>query len=139
MAKLNFKKLPFKQIAAGVGGAVASFYAVGLANKAIPNSKPEIRQAVPVILGLFLATRKNPIIKGIGVGMATKGAYDFVISKFPAIKGIGMSEDDYFRPIQSPMNQSALSSPMNQSALSSPYIRSTAMDEERYMMKEYQS
>jgi hypothetical protein len=103
-----------------VAGAIASRYVGTAVGGLLPSSVPSaFANAIPVGLGLYLATNKNEFAKGAGYGMVAAGGSRFIGELVPAI---GRAE---FRPAQRflgmPANQSILSMPANQSILSGPH------------------
>jgi hypothetical protein len=72
--------------AAGVAGGV---FAGGMVGKTISTLDPKILGAVLLGGGLFLSQKaKNPLLEGVGYGLAAKGANNLLTS-FGVITGMG--------------------------------------------------
>lgn len=107
-------------------GAVGSRYIIKAVEKFAPDLSPTIKAIIPVGLGVFMATRKNPILKNAGFGMIGSGGVELANAIVP---GIGAPEipdvfmdgpDDLPLEINGPADQSILSGPADQSILSGP-------------------
>lgn len=112
-------KLPVMEIAGVIAGSIAAGIVSKAITKALPTAPAAIQSVLPVALGVFLATQKNDLIKGAGLGMVAGGANNLVGALMPGAK-IGdvdelfMGEAD---EIGLPADQSILSLPADQSIL----------------------
>jgi hypothetical protein len=97
----------------------------------MPTGSPVIKSLIPVAAGVFLATQKNPLVKGAGFGMVAKGGSALVDAFLPNAVGqvddLFMNGDDDMLGL--PADQSILSLPADQSILS-------GMDEDGIMEDE---
>ena len=123
MAKMKTPKLPLQEIAGVIAGSIAASLVSKAVTKAMPDSKPSVKAMIPLALGVFLATQKNSLVKGAGLGMVAKGSTALINALMPAdstpIQGmdeIFMNGDDDFLSL--PADQSILSLPADQSILS---------------------
>lgn len=70
-----------KLIIGAIGGAVVS----GIVSSKLPATMDEkIKGAILAVAGFFVAKQKNPIIKGMGVGVAAAGGLTLAKSFLPA-------------------------------------------------------
>ena len=69
-----------------VGGAIAAKLAKNVSGKFVAN--PKIRAALPLILGMFLSTQSNAMMKHVGYGMIAVGGADLAGEFVPTLKGI---------------------------------------------------
>jgi hypothetical protein len=129
--KTKMGKLPTNEILGVIAGSLAAGIAAKQVEKLFPTLPKEAKSAIPVVLGVFLATQKNAIAKGAGLGMIAKGS-----SGLAEAFGIGAANvDDLFSMsafddmMSAPADQSILSLPADQSILS-------AMDEDGLGMDE---
>jgi len=114
-----------------IAGAVAANLVTKAVDKAMPTGSPVIKSLIPVAAGVFLATQKNPLVKGAGFGMVAKGGSALVDAFLPNAMGqvddLFMNGDDDMLGL--PADQSILSLPADQSILS-------GMDEDGIMADE---
>ena len=112
--KKSKTNIPAMDILAAIGGV----FVAGIVSKnlAATVTDPKTRSLIPVAAGIALTLVKQPLIKTAGIGMAAKGANDFLKEQFPAL--IGQLTDDVF--LSNPADQSILSAPADQSVLSAP-------------------
>jgi hypothetical protein len=77
-------------LAMKAGGLIAGVFGAGMVIKMLPASiTPTISGAALVAGGTLLAAKaKNPLIEGVGYGLAAKGANNLLVS-FGAITGMG--------------------------------------------------
>jgi hypothetical protein len=131
MAKKMMSKLPLQEVLGVIAGAVAANLVSKAVDKAMPTGSPVVKSLIPVAAGVFLATQKNPIIKGAGFGMVAKGGSALVDAFLPntmgAVDDLFMNGDDDMLGL--PADQSILSLPADQSILS-------GMDEDGIMEDE---
>ena len=131
MAKKMMSKLPLQEVLGVIAGAVAANLVTKAVNKAMPTGSPVIKSLIPVAAGVFLATQKNPLVKGAGFGMVAKGGSALVDAFLPNAVGqiddLFMNGDDDMLSL--PADQSILSLPADQSILS-------GMDEDGIMEDE---
>jgi hypothetical protein len=131
MAKKMMSKLPLQEVLGVIAGAVAANLVTKAVNKAMPTGSPVIKSLIPVAAGVFLATQKNPLVKGAGFGMVAKGGSALVDAFLPNAVGqvddLFMNGDDDMLGL--PADQSILSLPADQSILS-------GMDEDGIMEDE---
>jgi hypothetical protein len=120
MAKKMMSKLPLQEVLGVIAGAVAANLVTKAVNKAMPTGSPVIKSLIPVAAGVFLATQKNPLVKGAGFGMVAKGGSALVDAFLPNAVGqvddLFMNGDDDMLGL--PADQSILSLPADQSILS---------------------
>jgi len=120
MAKKMMSKLPLQEVLGVIAGAVAANLVTKAVNKAMPTGSPVIKSLIPVAAGVFLATQKNPLVKGAGFGMVAKGGSALVDAFLPNAVGqiddLFMNGDDDMLSL--PADQSILSLPADQSILS---------------------
>ena len=123
-------KLPITEALGVVAGAIAAGLVSKAINSALPTAPGAVKALIPVGLGIFLAGRKSPIVKGAGFGMIAKGGSSLVEVFAPNMMG---SVDDLFETtvgeyyVNAPADQSILSAPADQSILSEYYMNE--MDE----------
>lgn len=120
MAKKMTSKLPLQEVLGVIAGAVAANLVTKAVNKAMPTGSPVVKSLIPVAAGVFLATQKNPLVKGAGFGMVAKGGSALVDAFLPNAVG---QVDDFFMNgdddmLGLPADQSILSLPADQSILS---------------------
>jgi len=131
MAKKMMSKLPLQEVLGVIAGAVAANLVTKAVDKAMPTGSPVIKSLIPVAAGVFLATQKNPLVKGAGFGMVAKGGSALVDAFLPNAVGqvddLFMNGDDDMLGL--PADQSILSLPADQSILS-------GMDEDGIMEDE---
>jgi hypothetical protein len=131
MAKKMMSKLPLQEVLGVIAGAVAANLVTKAVDKAMPTGSPVIKSLIPVAAGVFLATQKNPLVKGAGFGMVAKGGSALVDAFLPNTMGqiddLFMNGDDNMLGL--PADQSILSLPADQSILS-------GMDEDGIMEDE---
>lgn len=131
MAKKMMSKLPLQEVLGVIAGAVAANLVTKAVDKAMPTGSPVIKSLIPVAAGVFLATQKNPLVKGAGFGMVAKGGSALVDAFLPNAMGqvddLFMNGDDDMLGL--PADQSILSLPADQSILS-------GMDEDGIMEDE---
>jgi hypothetical protein len=131
MAKKMMSKLPLQEVLGVIAGAVAANLVTKAVDKAMPTGSPVIKSLIPVAAGVFLATQKNPLVKGAGFGMVAKGGSALVDAFLPNAMGqiddLFMNGDDDILGL--PADQSILSLPADQSILS-------GMDEDGIMEDE---
>jgi len=131
MAKKMMSKLPLQEVLGVIAGAVAANLVTKAVDKAMPTGSPVIKSLIPVAAGVFLATQKNPLVKGAGFGMVAKGGSALVDAFLPNTMGqvddLFMNGDDDLLGL--PADQSILSLPADQSILS-------GMDEDGIMEDE---
>ena len=131
MAKKMTSKLPLQEVLGVIAGAVAANLVTKAVDKAMPTGSPVIKSLIPVAAGVFLATQKNPLVKGAGFGMVAKGGSALVDAFLPNAMGqvddLFMNGDDDMLGL--PADQSILSLPADQSILS-------GMDEDGIMEDE---
>jgi hypothetical protein len=131
MAKKMMSKLPLQEVLGVIAGAVAANLVTKAVDKAMPTGSPVIKSLIPVAAGVFLATQKNPLVKGAGFGMVAKGGSALVDAFLPNTMGqvddLFMNGDDDMLGL--PADQSILSLPADQSILS-------GMDEDGIMEDE---
>jgi hypothetical protein len=131
MAKKMTSKLPLQEVLGVIAGAVAANLVTKAVDKAMPTGSPVIKSLIPVAAGVFLATQKNPLVKGAGFGMVAKGGSALVDAFLPNAMGqvddLFMNGDDDMLGL--PADQSILSLPADQSILS-------GMDEDGIMADE---
>ena len=124
-------KLPLQEVLGVIAGAVAANLVTKAVDKAMPTGSPVIKSLIPVAAGVFLATQKNPLVKGAGFGMVAKGGSALVDAFLPNAMGqvddLFMNGDDDMLGL--PADQSILSLPADQSILS-------GMDEDGIMEDE---
>ena len=113
-------KLPTNEILGIIAGSVAAGFAAKAVNQFLPTAPAPVKNLIPVGLGIFLATQKNPLIKGAGFGMIAKGSAS-IVEAFglgqPNVDELFLSaSDEDF--MSAPADQSILSAPMDQSILS---------------------
>ena len=124
-------KLPLQEVLGVIAGAVAANLVTKAVDKAMPTGSPVIKSLIPVAAGVFLATQKNPLVKGAGFGMVAKGGSALVDAFLPNAVGqiddLFMNGDDDMLGL--PADQSILSLPADQSILS-------GMDEDGIMEDE---
>ena len=124
-------KLPLQEVLGVIAGAVAANLVTKAVDKAMPTGSPVIKSLIPVAAGVFLATQKNPLVKGAGFGMVAKGGSALVDAFLPNTMGqvddLFMNGDDDLLGL--PADQSILSLPADQSILS-------GMDEDGIMEDE---
>lgn len=120
MAKKMMSKLPLQEVLGVIAGAVAANLVTKAVDKAMPTGSPVIKSLIPVAAGVFLATQKNPLVKGAGFGMVAKGGSALVDAFLPNAVGqvddLFMNGDDDMLGL--PADQSILSLPADQSILS---------------------
>ena len=120
MAKKMMSKLPLQEVLGVIAGAVAANLVTKAVDKAMPTGSPVIKSLIPVAAGVFLATQKNPLVKGAGFGMVAKGGSALVDAFLPNAMGqvddLFMNGDDDMLGL--PADQSILSLPADQSILS---------------------
>jgi hypothetical protein len=120
MAKKMMSKLPLQEVLGVIAGAVAANLVTKAVDKAMPTGSPVIKSLIPVAAGVFLATQKNPLVKGAGFGMVAKGGSALVDAFLPNTMGqiddLFMNGDDDMLGL--PADQSILSLPADQSILS---------------------
>ena len=113
-------KLPLQEVLGVIAGAVAANLVTKAVDKAMPTGSPVIKSLIPVAAGVFLATQKNPLVKGAGFGMVAKGGSALVDAFLPPAVGqvddLFMNGDDDLLGL--PADQSILSLPADQSILS---------------------
>jgi hypothetical protein len=122
--KKTMKKGNTGEIIGVLAGAVAAGFIPRLTQGI--NIPAPIKSAIPLVLGVFLSTNKNAMIKGAGFGMIAKGGSDLVGALIPAtvsapeddIFMLGQDDDEDDNFLGMPANQSILSAPANQSILS---------------------
>lgn len=122
MAKFKSSKLPMQEVLGVIAGAVAASLVSKAVDKAMPTGSPMIKALIPVAAGVFLATQKNALVKGAGLGMVAKGSSALVGALIPA-SGIGQMDDIFTMNgeedfLSLPADQSILSLPADQSILS---------------------
>lgn len=61
-------------------------------NKAAFIKDPKLRAGLPLLIGLFLSTQKEPMMKNLGFGMIVSGGTSLVGSFVPALSGIDADE-----------------------------------------------
>lgn len=133
MAKMTKSKLPLQEVLGVIAGAVAANLVSKAVDKAMPTGSPTVKALIPVAAGVFLATQKNPLVKGAGFGMVAKGGNDLIDALVPAVKGLSniddvfMNGDDDFLSL--PADQSILSLPADQSILSGMDMDGISEDE----------
>ena len=120
MARKMMSKLPLQEVLGVIAGAVAANLVTKAVDKAMPTGSPVIKSLIPVAAGVFLATQKNPLVKGAGFGMVAKGGSALVDAFLPNAMGqvddLFMNGDDDMLGL--PADQSILSLPADQSILS---------------------
>jgi len=120
MAKKMTSKLPLQEVLGVIAGAVAANLVTKAVDKAMPTGSPVVKSLIPVAAGVFLATQKNPLVKGAGFGMVAKGGSALVDAFIPNAVGqiddLFMNGDDDMLGL--PADQSILSLPADQSILS---------------------
>jgi hypothetical protein len=120
MAKKMTSKLPLQEVLGVIAGAVAANLVTKAVDKAMPTGSPVVKSLIPVAAGVFLATQKNPLVKGAGFGMVAKGGSALVDAFLPNAVGqiddLFMNGDDDILGL--PADQSILSLPADQSILS---------------------
>lgn len=113
-------KLPLQEVLGVIAGAVAANLVTKAVDKAMPTGSPVVKSLIPVAAGVFLATQKNPLVKGAGFGMVAKGGSALVDAFIPNAVGqiddLFMNGDDDMLGL--PADQSILSLPADQSILS---------------------
>ena len=133
MAKKMMSKLPLQEVLGVIAGAVAANLVTKAVDKAMPTGSPVIKSLIPVAAGVFLATQKNPLVKGAGFGMVAKGGSALVDAFLAKEKGMGQIDDLFMNGdddmLGLPADQSILSLPADQSILS-------GMDEDGIMEDE---
>jgi hypothetical protein len=131
MAKKMMSKLPLQEVLGVIAGAVAANLVTKAVDKAMPTGSPVIKSLIPVAAGVFLATQKNPLVKGAGFGMVAKGGSAlvdaFLLNTMGQVDDLFMNGDDDMLGL--PADQSILSLPADQSILS-------GMDEDGIMEDE---
>jgi hypothetical protein len=120
MAKKMTSKLPLQEVLGVIAGAVAANLVTKAVDKAMPTGSPVIKSLIPVAAGVFLATQKNPLVKGAGFGMVAKGGSAlvdaFLTNAMGQVDDLFMNGDDDMLGL--PADQSILSLPADQSILS---------------------
>jgi len=137
MAKMK-GKLPTNEILGIIAGSVAAGFAAKAVNQFLPTAPAPVKNLIPLGLGVFLATQKNPLVKGAGFGMIAKGAAS-IVEAFgigqPNVDEMFLSEADDF--LSSPADQSILSAPMDQAILSAMDDEGLSEVDELSMMSAY--
>lgn len=121
MAKFKSSKLPMQEVLGVIAGAVAASLVSKAVEKAMPTGSPMVKALIPVAAGVFLATQKNALVKGAGLGMVAKGSSALVGALIPT-SGIAQMDDIFMNGdddyLSLPADQSILSLPADQSILS---------------------
>lgn len=122
-------KKPSKDAFSTIAGAIAGAVVGKMAVKMIPIENGLIKALIPIGAGLFLSGNKNPMIKGLGYGMAASGGLTLVDALAPGMLGAPIDEEIFlgeveelgeYEEINDPADQSLLSDPADQSLLSEP-------------------
>lgn len=124
-------KKPSKDAFAIIGGAIAGAVAGKVIVKNIPLDNDIIKALIPIGAGLMLSGQKSALLKGVGYGMAASGGLTLIDALAPGIvSGPDLEEeiflggpdddDEEFRSLNGPADQSILSGPADQSILSGP-------------------
>jgi hypothetical protein len=84
MAKLNLTKI-LTESGALVAGGIAS----NVVAKNIPIQNEQLKKALPVALGAFLLTNKNPMVRNLGAGMVAVQGTAVAKGFVPGLGGVG--------------------------------------------------
>ena len=85
MKKINFKKAGTDAAGLVAGAIVANLINSKLAAKV---TNPKVRNAIPLVFGLFLLTNKSEMVKMAGAGMAAVGGSRLLGTAVPALAGV---------------------------------------------------
>jgi hypothetical protein len=123
-------------------GAIVGGVGAKILTNALPIENNLVKALIPLGGGFFLANQKNPMLKGVGIGMAVTGGTALVSALIP---GIGQSMDlntieapevpetvfieEPEDGLSDPANQSILSDPANQSILSAAEVDQSILSE----------
>jgi hypothetical protein len=130
--KKTMKKGNTGEIIGVLAGAVAAGFIPRLTQGI--NIPAPIKSAIPLVLGVFLSTNKNAMIKGAGFGMIAKGGSDLVGALMPAT--VSAPEDDIFMLGQDDEDDKFLGAPANQSILSAPANQSILSGDDEFTAEE---
>ena len=84
MPKLNLTKI-LTESGALVAGGVAS----NVVAKNIPIQNEQLKKVLPVALGAFLLTNKNPMVRNLGAGMVAVQGTAIAKGFVPGLSGVG--------------------------------------------------
>ena len=112
-------------------GAIVGGVAARVITNALPIENNLIKAGLPLGAGFFLAGQKNPMLKGVGLGMAVSGGTALVAALVPGIGNVmdlntieapSVPETVFIEEpedgLGDPANQSILSDPADQTILS---------------------
>lgn len=85
---MNFKNITKSVLPAAAAGV--GIIAARKVQDLIPVGNEYIRAGIVAAGGIFLATRKQPVLQGFGVGMAGQGIAQLVVSFIPGLTGVSM-------------------------------------------------
>ena len=89
------KKFNLTKILTESGALVAGGVGSNLVAKNIPIANDQVKKAAPLLLGAFLLTNSNTLLRNLGAGMIAVQGTALAKGAVPALAGVGEFDDSY--------------------------------------------